>query len=521
MKRVYAVFLCLLYAGIFMLSAQTVSNTEKRRMNMAVLQILEKYETLSECRTAAQANEFVNLFRSPMSNVYNDLAGVSDLQEISVKEYVSLLRGLRGVDVTVRNVRKSRPYVSAGSLCIDVTLEKTMSYYDRRDVWYSSEDVYGVPYELILVISYDDFDGTCYIESVAGSIDGKEPLGTDHLVLRKPSADILEGLMYKDADAVAKGKYWSVESCSPVAFGDSGVAFMPSSVADEDWYYMQDIPGTMDPDRFLRTSVTDDGFLTITPKMKNFRARVYNSLSIAGSFDIGGDLDKAVSFTNETGVDLRYMFNLGKRLNLGIYGGLGVAYDYLDVAVQDFGYSYQFSKKERKYDIALLGQKYSLLDGVLSGGVAIEVALSRRAVMNVDLGGKAYVNLMAKTGNIDADYKVTYADSTFHLRGHFRAETIVNKVDLKPDVWPCPVSAVAGLGFSINMTKAALFNFGIKYEHGLNYYYYSEMKPYKEYETPVKCSYLDGRDLIQYDFADSFSLKKKALWLDLGLVFKF
>ena len=71
------------------------------------------------------------------------------------------------------------------------------------------------------------------------------------------------------------------------------------------------------------------------------------------------------------------------------------------------------------------------------------------------------------------------------------------------------------------MTKAALFNFGIKYEHGLNYYYYSEMKPYKEYETPVKCSYLDGRDLIQYDFADSFSLKKKALWLDLGLVFKF
>lgn len=521
MKRFFLIFLSLVYAGMSVLMAQGVSNAEKMRMNMAVLDMLQRYEEMAEVRTVAHANELVSLFRSPKATVYNDLVGVSDIQEMPVKEYVKLLRGMRGVDVKIRNVRKSQPYVSAGSLCVDLTFEKTISYYDERDVWYSSEDVYGVPYVLTFVISYDDFDGTCCIESATGRLEGVERLDAGHLVMKQSHCVWLPGLKYRNDNAGSKGRYWNVDECSPVDFGEHGFAFMTLDAAAEDWYYMQDIPGTMDPDQFIRASVTKDGFLICSAKMKNFRARLYNSLSLAGSFDVEGDLDKAVSFTNETGVDIRYMFNIGNRLNLGIYGGIGVAYDYLDVAVENFDYTYQFSNKDRKYDVALLGQKYSLLDGVLSGGAAIEVSLSRRAVMNVDIGGKAYVNLMAKNGNIYGDYNVTYADSTFHLRGHFKAETIVNKVEIKPDVWPCPVSAVVGLGFSINMTKSALFNFGIKYEHGLNYYYHSEMKSYKEYETPIKCSYLNGRDIIQYDFAESFSLKRRALWLDLGLVFKF
>lgn len=522
MKRVYAVFLCLLYAGVFVLSAQTVSNTEKRRMNMAVLQMLEKYENLSEVRTSAHANEFVTLFRSPASHVYNDLIGVSDLQQIPVKEYVSLLRGMRGVDVSIRNVRKSRPYVSAGSLRVDVTFEKTLSYYDRRDVWYSSADVYGVPYSLTLVISYDDFEGICYIESITGNIGGKAPLCADHLVLKTPSSRSLDGLMYKDDGAVAKGKYWPEDSCSPVEFGEYGVVYVPSSAAEEDWYYMQDIPGTMDPDQSIRASVTDDGFLTLSPKMNNFRARLYNSLTMAGAFAIDGELDKAVSFANETGVDLRYMVNLGKRLNLGIYGGLGVAYDYLDVAVENFSYTYKsLNNKEIKYNIGILGQRIHMMDGVVSGGLSFEVALSRRAVMNVDLGGKAYLNLMTKSGNLYADYKVSVADTTAHCHGHFKSETILNKMDIKPDMWPCPVSAVAGLSFSVNMTKSVLFNFGAKYEHGLNYYYSSSMKPYKKYDNPVRVSSATGKDMAEYGFENSFSLKRRALWLDLGLVFKF
>lgn len=520
MKKFCIVFILAVYAGVSVLCAQNVSNREKIRMNTAVLEMLEKYEQFSEARTIGQVNEFVSLFRSPKMTVYNDLIGVSDLEVLPVKEYASLLHRMHDVDVKICNVTKSHPYVSAGSLHVDVSFEKHLGYYDERNVWYSSQEIYGEPYLMTLTLSYDDFDGTCYIESVEGRLDSAKPLETGHLVLKRSSSDIPD-LRFRRAGASPEGRYYRIEDCQPIEFGNDGFVCLPSSAADEDWYYMQDMPGSFDPDAFVRTNVNKEGFLSLSADTKHFRARVYNSTTIAGAFAVEGDLDKKFSLSDELGVDVRYMFDLGRRINLGIYGGIGVAYNYLDVAVKDFSYSCQVNKKDRKYDIGIIGQKYSMIDGVLSGGVAFEMALSRRMTMNVDLGGKAYYNLMAKNGNVYSDYKLSYADTTIHVRGHFKAESIAKKMELQPDVWPCPLSAVVGLGFSVNMTRTSLFTFGLEYEHGLNYYYQCEMKPYKEYEAPIKPSLASGKETVQYGFNDSFYLKRRALWLDLGFVFKF
>ena len=520
MRRFYVAFLSLMCAGLSLLSAQTVPDLEKHRMNIAVLELLHKYEKLAEMSTLGQVSEFTSLFRSPDTPVYNDFIGVSDLEKMPARDYASFLYGMRDVDVAVRNVRKSKPYVYAGSLCVDVTFEKSVSYYDKRNVWYSSDQAYGEPYVLKFVVSYDDFDGTCRIESVEGRLESDRRLGTDHVVLKKSANGNLTGLRFSDADS-SNGRYRQSDESYVVDFGEQGFACLPASAKVEDWYYMQDMPETMDPDCFIRSSVTSDGFLVLSRKMKNFRAKVYDAATIAGAFVIGGELDKKFSFTNETGVDFRYLFNVGKKVNIGAYAGVGVAYDYLDVAIKDFSYEYEFNKKPRKYDIGIMGQKYMMLDGVLSGGAAFEFAISKRVTLNVDLGGKAYFNLMTQHQNIYADYNLTYSDKVVNVRGFFKTENILNKAQLKPDIWPCPISAVAGLGCSINMTKYALLNVGLKYEHGLNYYYQSPLNSYKGYEMPVKASYLTGIDVVLYDFADSFTLKRRALVLDLGFVFKF
>ena len=94
-------------------------------------------------------------------------------------------------------------------------------------------------------------------------------------------------------------------------------------------------------------------------------------------------------------------------------------------------------------------------------------------------------------------------------------------MDLQPDVWPCPLSAVAGIGLNINMTKTSLFTFGFKYEYGLNYYYQSPLVSYKDYENPIRTSSRTGKEVAQYMFNDSFYLKRRAVWIDLGFVFKF
>lgn len=520
MRRFYVAFMFLICVSVSMLSAKNVSDLERHRMNMAILQMLQKYEELAEVSTYGQVGKLVSLFRSPDTPVYNDLVGASDLPKIPVREYASLLYDMHDVDVTIRNVRKSEPYVYAGSLCADVTFEKSVSYYDKRNVWYSSDQAYGMPYMLTFVVSYDDFDGTCYIESVEGKLESPKTYGTDHLVMKKSACAGFSELRFGDAEASAR-KYMELEECDLVDFGEQGFAYLPASAGVDDWYYMQDIPETMDPDCFILSTVTPDGFLVLSPKMKNFRARIYDAATLAGAFVIEGELDKKFSFTNETGVDFRYMFNVGKKVNIGAYAGIGVAYNYLDVAIEDFSYEYEFKKKPRKYDIGIMGQKYMMLDGVLFGGAAFEFALSRRTVLNFELGGKAYLNLMSQNQNIYADYNMTYSEKVTHVRGYFKTENIVNKVQVTPDVWPCPLSAMVGLGCSISMTKSALLNVGLKYEHGINYYYQSPLNSYKGYKTLIKAQYLTGIDVVLYDFAESFALKRRGLLLDLGFVFKF
>lgn len=521
MKKFFTFIPVFLFVFGIGLSAQNISNTEKRRMNLAVMETLDKYERLSKVGTVGQIEEFVAMFRSPKMTIYNDLIGVSDEPYLGLREYASALHGMHGVEVTLSNVAKSEPYVSAGSICVDVTFDKTLSYYNEKNIYYSSQEIYGVPYRMTAVISYDDFDEVCYIESLEGEIAVTSLLKKDHLVLRKPSGNLGDNLRYRNEGAAKDGRYYVEEDCSTVDFGESGFAFFPAEAAGEDWYYMQDIPSSLDPDEFLMVSVSDDGMMQFSRKKKNFRARVYNSTTLAGAFLIEGDLDKSFSLSDEIGVDLRYLFNLGNKFDLGIYGGLGVVYNYVDVGVKNLTYSYQYNKKPRNYEISVLGQRYSLIDGALSGGIAMEFALSRRAVLTMDLGGKAYYNLLAHSGIIYSDYKVTYDEKTYDVRGHFKPETVAKQMDLQPDVWPCPLSAVAGIGLNINMTKTSLFTFGFKYEYGLNYYYQSPLVSYKDYENPIRASYGTGKEVAQYMFNDSFYLKRRAVWIDLGFVFKF
>lgn len=192
-----------------MLSAQTVSNVEKRKMNLILLETIKKLEAVSDMSSLSEANEFVSMFRDHDEVVYNDLIGVSDEEYLPLMEYVSTLRKMRDVEVSFRNVSKSDMFVYKGSLCVKVTLDKIISYRDERNVLYSSEDFFGAPHKVAVIFSYDDFDGTCLIEAVEGTVENSHLSRKDHVVYTAGRG--LEGLRFRLPGVQEKDGYYEYE----------------------------------------------------------------------------------------------------------------------------------------------------------------------------------------------------------------------------------------------------------------------------------------------------------------------
>lgn len=520
MKKILLYAVLLLFGISSSIFAQNISNSEKRRMNMAILEMIENLETVSEFSTSSDVDRFISMFRDPDIKIFNDLIGTDDDEMLSVTEYASLFSKMNDIKVEFSDIEKSLPYISTGSLCVKVSFDKSLSYMDGRNVLYSSDAAYGAPYRLHVVFSYDDFDGTCLIESVEGEGGLGNELGNGHVVYREQKA--IGHLRFRKPDVPSRSGYYAEDECGNITYNSAGQALLPASAAVEDLYYMQNIPGEWDPDMFITTHLTRDGFLKLGAYKSWFRAKAYSATAPAGAFAVVGEFDEKFSIANETGVELRFMYGLGKALNLGVYGALGVSYSHLNLKFEDFGYVYLLGTTARKYEFDVLGQKFNAIDVVLSGGLDLEYCIASRWTLEAQVGGKAYYNLWAGAGDLYCDYVVTHgSEEPIHKVGHFKAGSISGSKAFTPDVWPCPLSVTGSLGVSYNLTKSTLLSCGLEYEHGLNCYYQSELVPYKEGVVPISYSLVQKADVAKKSMTNSFHLYRRSLWLDLGVTFKF
>lgn len=520
-KRFLLLFLSGMMAIGNILSAQNITDSEKKRMSFALLETIEKLETLSSLSDADQANEYISLFSDSDVMVFNDLIGVSDVEMMPLGEYVSCLRRMKNVVVRFSNVERSRPYIDAGSLCVKVSFDKTISYIDQRGVHYSTDDVYGRPYRITAVFSYDDFDGSCRIESFNGCLNGVSTLSSEHLVLKKKRWH--EDLKFRKAEVPVRKGFYDMDECAELDFDKAGFGLLPAGAAAEDWYCMQNMPWDWDPDKSLSAEAGADGFLNLHTKNRHMRLKAYNSTAPAGAYHMEGELDGRISVGNETGVEFRYMFNLGNQINIGALVSAGVSYSYIDVSLKDFRYSYDYTTSaKRAYDFNVFGQKFHTVDAVVSLGTAMEYAFARRWSLDFAFGCKAYYNIYAGAGDVYCMYEVNHTGKgTDYIKGHFKKETVVNAVDFKSCIRTLPLSLIAKLGLDVSISSSSLLTFGLGFEQGLSDYYQSELIPFKSYKYPVMYSSKSGSDEARYSLSNSFNLVRRAIWVDLGYVFRF
>ena len=527
MKRflvVLATMLVVVCAGD--ISAQSLQNAEKRHINMKLLEMIDRLETLSCMDGQEDSRAFLRMFSDRNAPVYNDVIGYSDGEYVTVTEYARLLGSMKSVKVRFSNVEKSEPYFSDGYVRVDVSFDKFLSFVDSRSVAYSTETAYGSDLRIKVRFTYDDFEDILYISSIDGYVDPEIAVGRDHVVLRNADSDFMKKILYRKSGAEPDGRYYAAEDCRPLVVSESSEAVFPGSIIDEDLYYMQDTPSGWDPDMFISVKKYSDGYARFQTKKKHFRARVYDRVSLAGAYQVSGDLDKRVTIADEAGFDLRYLMDFGTRINVGIYGGLAVSYSHVDLAVKNFGYTYECkvgTPYDRTYRFDILGQKYAFVDAVLNGGIAFEYALSRRWTLGADLGGKIYHNLSAVAKDVYCDYEVNLSNGAYvRQKGFFAVENINYEKD-GISVEMFPVSAALAVNAGYDLSKSVKLTFGLGYERGLNFYYETKtpMVSYRSYKTPVRLSAASKTDAAIYGLSNCFLLKKQSLSLDLGLVFKF
>ena len=103
------------------LSAQSLQNAEKRHINMKLLEMIDRLETLSCMNGQEDSRAFLRMFSDRNAPVYNDVIGYSDGEYITVTEYARLLGSMKSVKVRFSNVEKSEPYFSDGYVRVDVS----------------------------------------------------------------------------------------------------------------------------------------------------------------------------------------------------------------------------------------------------------------------------------------------------------------------------------------------------------------------------------------------------------------
>lgn len=167
-KYILLLALCISSIGI---DAQSLSNAERRKMYMDVLNLINDYEKYAEV-DGRNKRSFLRLFNDPATPIYNDLMGVSESETMPAHEYAdSMVSQAKYPEVVIRNVLHDEPQYTDGKWFMNVSFAKELEYMDSCGIFeFSSKKHYGVDHQIKARVSWTDSEGAKF-ELLEGFID--------------------------------------------------------------------------------------------------------------------------------------------------------------------------------------------------------------------------------------------------------------------------------------------------------------------------------------------------------------
>ena len=488
--------------------AQTLTNAETRRMNKRLLDMVQTYEAVASVYDENSYYTLLGLCQDGESLVYSDMMDYAFGQMLKASEYIDLLSKKRNVSIQLKNVRKKSITYEQDGWHLIAVFNKAMSYTDDNGVLFSSSEYFGTDYSMTLECVYTPQDDNCYIKSIKGVIHSQvTPLTeTGFVVVNKNSLD--------------KKNRWGL------TYNSFDQALVPRGVIQ---------PWNNDIHIVADTLARGDNYemINLSHRTTHMRVKPRFAYAVGGVYKVtsGMPLDENESSGFEFGADLGCTVPMGSSSTIGLFVGAAISSTKLQVGVtKPIIYSYRTidasnKKYTRQYNISSIREGVSYLDFVFPAYLNFEHKLVKELYLSWHLGAKVYLNGMTTvnpyrlTGNVEAIYDNDVVINSINgTYTEFMNPNSYNRNEID-------YSAVAGLNLSYNIYRRRLLVYAdFSYEYGLTSIHSSDENALYNENTkqyPIIYSARLNKNIATRSFMDCISYKRRTMWLELGVMYKF
>lgn len=510
------IVLCLLLPQLVL--AQTLSNKDKRHINMRLLNLIEQYEENATLHNDGARYAFRKLFKDPYQTlVYSDMLDYSAGQLITADKYIEQMSNKENVSIKIMDVSKSDFLYQDGLWYITLSFNKSVIYTDRNGVLFSSPEYYNADHTIYTQCCYDRNADRCYITKIEGSIES----ATQHL----PERFIVLTSTTKNLDKITKKD-------KPFQFNSFDQTFIDPKLitsSHEDTIIAPDSLATGD----------NYALVDIAYRTTHWRAKVHAGISVGSALNVTSATELNINNSSalEFGFELGYAIPMGKASTFGIYTGAGLSTTKLELGLDDISYSFKTMDSKgieytRYYELSKITEGVSYVDVFVPLSLGLEINLFKSLYLGGYAGGKVYFN--GKT-------KCTPYHMIGRVYGKYGSETVTSNAaeaftEIDSDVNqflavnsskrnPIDYSIIGGASLNYGFCKNTIIAFvKCSYEMGLDSIYENNGLPIFDARTnrfPMVYSASLKENIATRSLFSGISYKRQILWVELGVTFKF
>ncbi len=517
MKRNLAIALLVVLFSQTVL-AQELTNAEKRRINLKVLNTIEQYERTSALSDEDEVYMFRELFPSDSTYLPLDLMGVRNyMSSVTVKEYMDIVAATTfGLDISIYDVKKGNMTFDGGVWKVPIRFKKDMSYIDNNSVLFSSEEFYeGTKYDVTMTLEYDPAEDVCHIVSLEQTIDSRNQFPTERFYILNKSDDLskrenrFETKMFKHNKLEYNGfdQVFVDQNELKPWHQDVKIKYIPTTTADN-------------------YDVVKLKYNKLKWRAKLRYAQTFNkplvALSSGGIFEITTQdaYVNSVSSAREIGVDFWRAALTGKKgTALCFYTGIALSTSRVGLSADSFSYAYNTmdasgKSYKREYVIDSVTEEIEYTDYMIPVYVTIDHNFIGKWVqMSWMLGGKLYINKDVEASPMTVAGYINKQDFTASY-SEFLAPTSYGKA--------LSYSLMGGISFNVRACRYVYPYFKVNYELGIGKYHKATQYDFcSDTNYPFVYSAQTNDEIAVKSLLSCVDFYRKALWWEAGVMFKF
>lgn len=523
MRRKFFILFIITFFLPVIVTAQSLTNSERRHVNSKVLTVIGEYERYSTLYDSDATYYFEQLFKDINAPVMCDMIGSEHyLKTVTVAEYINQLTAYSmSTTVLIRDVSKGKMQLAGNKVIIPVTFRKNLSYIDKDGYFFSVEEYHSDDFLVNMELSYDRDRDLCLIESIDAKLLSSRKFPTGRFL-------IVNENKYPDKKYLKYASELTVGG-NQLTYNNLGQAILPDG-----------LPEVKDPDVAIMTDTLTRGFnydvvsYSFSPRSMRLKPRF--GVAPVSAYSVQNpcsDNVTAKSFGMEFGLDFGYTWPMGKSSKMGFFFGAGLSTSNLRLSLNSpFEYDYAitvynsdknlYEDKTVRYKVESASEKVRYQDLMIPLYFEFEHLLSRQVMLSWNVGVKGYVAMGAQAYS---PYSViAYADGQ---QVEFASPMKYVEANRYMKDRTFDLSVMGNVGVDVNVYKNRLYcSVHVGYEYGLmSPSYSSDTNRYYSLENggeiyPIVYNQKEGTHVPVHSLISGISFNRSALWFSAGVKFK-